>query len=265
MAKAPDPTFEVRFVAPGLHPEEVPLHAVSEALAAIQDIASGRDPLETRHVPQEKSIGLLKVRRGSAVYSCVSRAPDEARRNLKLVGKMVSTLDVPGTEADLMVSAFSPIKTLSLVARNLNCQLEVYPAGNREKPLLTVEAGDFEKLSSRLLLKGDTTVVGTVVRAGGATDMRCLMRVPGRRRLLYCNVENRKLVRQLGQHLYEQIAAVGTAVWIHRSWYILGFTVRSFTQPKIGSATQAIARLRDAGLKAWDNIPNPEDYMKEQS
>lgn len=265
MAKTPAPesTFEVRFVAPGLVPEKIPLHAVSEVLAAIQDLASGRDPFESRQVPPAKAIGLLKVKRGSAVYSCVSQAPDEARQNLKLIGKMLSSLGNSGSENDLMVSAFRPIETLSLVARTLDCRLEVFPANMRSAPAFTIHGDDFEKLSNRLLLKGDTTVVGTVVRAGGATGMRCLMRVPGRARMLYCDVENRKLVRQLGQHLYEQIAATGTAIWIHRSWYIYKFTVRGFTQPKLVDAAKAIDKLRRAGLKAWDSIPNPEAFSKE--
>lgn len=263
MPKAPEPTFEVRFVGTGISPEKIPLHYVSDALAAIQDIASGRDPLETRYVPPDKSVGLLKVRRGSAVYSCISRSPNEARENLRLVGKMVSTLDTSATEADLVVSAFRPIRTLSFVAKSLNCQLEVYPSSGGEAPLLTIHEADYEKLSNRLLLEGEATVIGTVVRAGGATDMRCLMRIPNRTRLLYCNVESRKLVRQLGQHLYEQVAAVGTATWIHRSWYIISFTVKSFSQPRLGSVHQAIGKLRDAGLKAWDTVPNPELYLKE--
>lgn len=262
MTKVPEPTFEIRFVARNIVPEAIPLHAVSEALAAVQDLASGRDPFETRQVPPQKWIGLYKVRRGSAVYSCISRAPDEARQNLALVGKMLSGLDEIGSEDALMVSAFRPIDSLSQVARTVGCRLKVYDSNNRAKPLLEIGADDFERLSSRLLLKGETTVVGTVVRVGGATGMRCLMRVPGRR-ILYCDVENKKLVRELGQHLYEQVAATGTAVWIHRSWYIYEFTVRGFTQPQFGDPKKAIATLRGAGLKAWDNIPNPETYLKE--
>lgn len=265
MAKTPaaTPTFEVRFVAPGLLPEKIPFRAVSEALAAMQDLASGRDPFETRQVPPEKLIGLLKVRRGSAVYSCVSRAPDEARHNLKLVGRMLSNMEGKQKESDLMVSAFRPIEALSSVARSVGCRLEIYPAAKGDDdPIFTIEAGDFERLSSRLLLKGETTVVGTVVRVGGATGMRCLMRVPQRHHLLYCDVADRKLVRQLGKHLYEQIAASGTATWIHRSWHIYDFNLRGFSQPRLGDPTKAIAKLRDAGLRAWDNIPDPDSYLK---
>ncbi len=262
MAKTPEPTFELRFVAPGLLPEQIPFRSVSDALGAIQDLASGRDPFETRQVPQEKQIGLLKVRRGSAVYSCISRAPDEARKNLNLVGKMLSGLDGKYKEGDLMVSAFRPIETLSTVARTIGCRLEVYPAAKKDSPIFAIEAGDFDKLSSRLLLKGEATVLGTIVRAGGATGMRCLMRVPERHHLLYCDVEDRKLVRQLGKHLYEQIAATGTATWIHRSWHIYEFSIRGFTQPKLGDPTKTIAKLRDAGLSAWDSIPDPDAYTK---
>ena len=52
-------TFEVRFVAPDLLPERIPLHAVSNALSAVQDLASGRDPFEEQKVAPEKGIGLI--------------------------------------------------------------------------------------------------------------------------------------------------------------------------------------------------------------
>ena len=48
--KSPELTFERRFVAPGQHPEKIPLEPrVSvETLSAVQAIASGRDPFEMR-------------------------------------------------------------------------------------------------------------------------------------------------------------------------------------------------------------------------
>ena len=90
MAKAPQPTFEVRFVSRDITPEQVPLRAVSDALAAIQDLASGRDSFETQQVPKEKSIGLLKIRRGSAVYGCLAHDPDDAIANLTRVSEFLS-------------------------------------------------------------------------------------------------------------------------------------------------------------------------------
>ena len=93
--------------------------------------------------------------------------------------------------------------------------------------------------------------------------MRCLLRVPGRRRGLYCNVASRQLVRRLGKHLYEQIAATGTATCIHRTWRIYRFTIKDFTQPRLGDPKEAMEQLRNAGLKAWDTIADPGAFIQE--
>lgn len=261
--KKPPLTFEVRFVAQGLVPEEIPLRAVSDALSAVQDLASGRDPAEVPQVPAEKRIALMDVRRGSAVYSCVARTPREATANLASVGAMLSSEGALAIEDERLIAALHPIEALSKVARSVRCHLEVAPIGRHERPLLVVEPDAYDKISQRVLLRGDTTVVGEVERVGGATKMRCLLRVPGRRRLLYCDLESKELVRRLGQHLYERIAATGTAQWIHSTWKIYRFTIRDFSQPKLGDPKKAIAELRSAGLDAWDTIANPEEYMRE--
>ena len=262
-AKKQEATLEVRFVGPGVSPDRVPLRAVSDALAAVQDIASGRDPSETRHVPQEKGIGLVEVRPGSAVYSCVAREPEAARKNLSIVGRLVEHPENGEADGDILIAALRPIEALSQVAKSIGCRVEVDAINGRRKRLLSIDHGAFERVSKRLFLRGDTTVVGQVQRVGGITGMRCTMRVPGRRHALYCDVETREVARQLGQHLYEQIAASGTAVWIHRTWAIYEFTIRAFTQPQLGDPKEAIKKLRKAGLRAWDQIPDPEAYIQE--
>jgi len=133
----------------------------------------------------------------------------------------------------------------------------------RRAELLSIDRDDYQRISDRLFMSGETTVVGTVQRVGGATGMRCLLRVPGRSRILYCDVESEDLVRRLGQHLYEQIAATGTATWIHHSWRIHEFTIRDFTQPRLGNLTEALEDFRNAGLSAWDQISDPAKYIRE--
>ena len=65
---------------------------------------AGEDPFETSHVSVEKSIGLVDVRYGSAVYSCVSQAPDEAKANLAHVGLLLSsTKEEPQMSEDGLV------------------------------------------------------------------------------------------------------------------------------------------------------------------
>lgn len=262
--KRPGPTFTVRFVGEGISPERVPWRAVSETLSAVQDIASGRDPLETRSVPPDKTIGLLNVRRGSAVYSCISHDPVEARKNLQVVGRVLAEEDESATDTD-MVRSLKPIERLSEVAKSLECRLEVALANKPRIPVFTVGRDDFAKLSTRLFLEGETTIIGTVKRVGGQTDMKCALSVPGRRHLLYCDVTGKgtDIIRELGKHLYEEIAAHGTAVWIHSSWHIYKFTIRNFTQPRLGKTSDLVRKLRVAGLSAWDSISDPDAYIQE--
>lgn len=256
----PTPTFEVKF--PDLLPERIPLRAVSDTLSAIQDIASGRDPFEMPQVDPEKSIRLLDVRRSSATYDCIAHAPVEAVRNLGRIGTLLSASD-DSLDSDDLVAALSPLQSLSDISRSLGCRIEVRLSNNGREPLFTIGKEDYKRISKRILLKGETSVAGSVERVGGATGMRCLMRIPNRRKILYCDVASKALVRRLGQHLYENIVASGTATWIHRSWRIVKFTVKDFSQPRIGNPDKAIEALRNAGLKAWDYVADPEASIRE--
>ena len=125
-----------------------------------------------------------------------------------------------------------------------------------------MQQDDFSRISNRLFLTGKTTIIGNVKRVGGATGMKCLLRVPGRRRILYCDLPNRNAARRLGQHLYEDIAASGIATWIHRSWYGYRFVIQDFSQPRIGDTKAAIEQLRKAGLSAWDKISDPDEFIR---
>jgi hypothetical protein len=256
----PTSTFSVRFVADDISPQQVPLRAVSDALAAVQDLASGRDPLVMPKVDPEKAINLVDVKHGSAIYSCLSHAPAEAMVNLALAGSLISTAGE--VHDDSLIAILKPLQRLSDVAKAVKCRLEVI-SSEHDAPLLVVEDKSYESVSKRLFVRGDTTVIGKVERAGGATEMRCLLRVPGRRHILYCGVKSKELVQRLGQHLYEHIAAVGTAVWIHRTWYIYEFTINDFSQPRIGNAREAISRLREAGLSGWDGVEDPEAALRD--
>jgi hypothetical protein len=258
---APRPTFEVRFVGRDISPEKITLRQVNDALSAIQDIASGRDPFEEQSVPAERGIGLVDVSRGSAVFSCVSRAPDEAIRNLTQLGVLLNSFDVNSSngQGDALALALPPIHNLSEVARSVGCELQVRKG---RRTLFTVTSEDYKRISAHMIIKGDTTIVGRVQRVGGATDMKCALRVADRRKLLYCDVNSRELVRDLGQHLYDELVVSGSATWINRTWRLIRFTIKSFEQIKMGEPSQAIQQLREAGLSAWDDISDPEQMIR---
>ena len=252
-------TFEVRFIGGDVSPEAVTLRAVSDSLNAVQDLASGRDPYETRQVEYSKGIGLVDVLRGSAVYRCVSRAPSLAIANLQRTGQLI---DTDNGHSEGLEAILAPIQSLSEVAKLLQCRIEVRRVGNKDI-LLEIDEHVFTRISENVFVEGESTIIGDVKRAGGATGMKCAMRIPNRPHLLYCDVATSSLVRRLGQRLYQTIAAKGDAVWVQPSWRIYRFKITGFTQPKLGDPKKALQALRSAGLDAWDNFDSNKKIAEE--
>ena len=129
--KKAEPTLVVRFVGEGITPAHVPLRTVTDALSAVQDLASGRNRFETQHVPKEKTIGLVDVRAGSAAYFCVPHAPQEAIENLKDVARILIDDEPDDPEGGRLVAAIQPIEDLSEIARTNHCRLEISLSGRR--------------------------------------------------------------------------------------------------------------------------------------
>ena len=159
------PTFEVRLIGPDLSPEVLSLRAVGDVLSAVQDLASGRDPYELRQVPAEKGISLSRVRGGSAVYTCVSRMPSEAKTNLTQVGQLLASMASGTMDDDRLISALRPLELLSEVAKSIGGTIEV-ALTRTANPLFVIVADVFSDISKHLLLSGETTIVGQVLRAG---------------------------------------------------------------------------------------------------
>lgn len=254
-------TFVVKFEGPAMSPRNMPLRSMTAALTALQDLASWRDSFETSKVPPEKAISLVNVREGSACYDCVSLSPTEATANFRRVGQFIVTPEAHQEDDDLG-TVLSPLKSLSHVAKTCGCTVSVWTSGAAGERLLTIDSGVYERVSERAFITGDTTIIGELLRLGGATDVRCVMRVPGRRQLLYCDVEDNNLARRLGQHLYKQIVAKGCARWLNRTWRLVDFKVKEFSTPALGDADEAIRDLRNAGLSHWDSVVDPEALIR---
>jgi hypothetical protein len=158
-----------------------------------------------------------------------------------------------------------PLESLSAIARRLGCPVVVREAGADKEVLARIEPDSYERISERAFLTGATSLCGRVERVGGATKMRCALRVPLRARLLYCKVANAAVARELGKFLYQEVAVTGTARWIRKTWNVVGFTVDSVYQPKAGSLSEAFQALRDAGGQGWDEVNDPQSYLEEVS
>ncbi len=254
--KKPLPTFEVGFE--DVYPEMIPLSVLSRVLSAVRRLASGlEEHEETSAVTSEQEIGLLQVRRGSAVYQF--KAPPQALGYLRVAGQILERPETIGDRDYIL----SPVEELSAVAKSLRCPIVLREPGKEGVVLARIEAASYSTISRRLLISGESAITGKVVRVGGATENKCGLRIPDQSRMLICKVDSAEVARNLGQRLYEEIAAHGTATWLKTTWKIVGFTVKEVFQPKLKSLEETIESLRNAGGKSWDDIPDPAAFIGE--
>ena len=262
--RKPIPVFEVLFDGPGIYPEKIPLGALTQTFSAIRRLAAGSD-LADEEEDQETASGdiirLLDVVRGSAVFRFVGPSPVAALERLRLAGRV---LQKPEEIADNDY-VLGPIERLSAAAKRFDCAIVVRQAGHENSILARIEPNSFETISKRLFISGDTSISGRVERVGGATEMRCVLRVPFQDRLLYCRVSSVEVARKLGDRLYQEVTVQGSAQWLKNKWRIVSLTIHDMRPLKSGSINEALEALREAGGKGWDLIDDPDAYLEEVS
>ena len=269
--KKPNPVFEVCFEGRGLYPENIPLGSLTTALSAIRRLASGSDAPDeeeeeeegqaTQGMPEDGSIRLVEVKRGSAAYRFTAPSSQVSLDHLKDTGRILENPD----EFDGQDFILRPVDLLSAIARRLECSILVRTADKDKAILARIGPNSHERVSEHLFLVGETSLTGRVERVGGATGTRCALRVPSQSRLLYCRVANDEVARQLGNYLYQEVAVTGKARWFRSSWKVVGFTVYSVYQPQPGSLAEAFQALRDAGGHGWDGVADPKAFLEEVS
>jgi hypothetical protein len=263
--KKPLPVIEAIFDGPGLVPESIPLGTLTQALSAIRRLAAGTHG-EDDETDEEIDLGntngviqLLDVKRGSAVYRFVCPKDGSAVDHIKEAGRILDHPDEVG-ENDYVLN---PIGRLSTTAKRLNCRIILKRAGSKNGVLAKIEPESYDRLSESIFITGDTSFTGKVQRVGGATSMRCALRVSFQEKLLFCSVESEEVSRQLGEYLYRDVAVQGHARWIKHTWKVVGFEVKSVTKLDRKPLSDAFQELRDAGGHGWDKIDDPKKHLEE--
>jgi hypothetical protein len=262
--RKPKAILELVFRGPGIVPEKIPIGKVAGALSAVKRLASGEIVGEEDEDEGEDSadpIRLIGLGRGSsAVFSFVGTSPSLAIANLREAGRVLENPDVIGQPNEYVLR---PIKDLSAIARALDCSIILKEVGDSKGVLATIESKSYDRISKSLLLEGETSVTGTVMRVGGATYLRCGLRVSFQRRMLFCRVISPEVARALGNLLYQGAVLRGKAKWWKSSMRIFSFEIQEVNQPKPGSILDGLDAVWDAGLKDWERIDNPDAYLQE--
>jgi hypothetical protein len=265
--KKPSPVFVVAFEGSGIYPERIPLGTLTDTLSAVRRLAGGAEMSEPEEECEEgeeqtahdDSIRLLDVVRGSAVFRFVGPSADSAVTHLRTAGKVLNAPEHIG-ENDYVLK---PVDRLSATARRLGCSIVIRQAAKDSPVLAQIGPTSYDLIAKSVFITGDTAVSGSVQRVGGSTEMRCALRVPFQRRLLFCKVQTAEVARKLGEYMYQDVVARGTARWVKTTWRLVAFTVKSVYQPEQGSLSDALNAIRNAGGHAWDKIGDPSVYLEE--
>lgn len=255
--KKPPAVFEIVFKGGNVYPHKIPFAALSATLQAVQSLAAGEED-ESKEIDTGKSLGLLGVKRGSAVLQFFADSPSDVITNIRGAGELINN----SQRIDDYVYALSAVEKLSAIARGRDCKLILRSATNHRDILARIEPDTYQSLSGRLLVSGETTVIGRVVRVGGATRTRCAIRLPNQDKLIFCSVSSRDLAKKLGRLLYQDVELTGEAQWLRTNWHIRSFSITSFKPPKRESLSDAMDAIWSAGGDAWDSISEPEAFLE---
>lgn len=260
----PTPAFEV--YAPGVFPEKVPLHALSKIFAAVQKLASGSSPSELDLDDEDDEsvdnlFGLLSVNRGSSRYGISNVNPEKSLDNIRAVGRVLNKPDSIGDREFIL----GPIDNLSGISKALKSPILLREPGKDGQVLVSINPDSYENLTSRLFVRGESSLFGEIIRVGGATGRKCAMRISNRSRLLHCKVQNQTLARQLGQKMYEKVTVYGMAEWLKTTWSVIKFNIKSMKHVKRKNPAELIESLRSSGGDGWDEIKDPVAFLNEMA
>lgn len=262
----PSADFTVRLVGPGVKPSAVPFRQLSKTLDAVQRLmdVTGEEEQTNADEAYAVSLQLIGVKSGSAQYRFSSTNPDYTR---SVLAQLQEAIDRPNDH----VWAERPlgvVNALSEVCRAVGpeCHIEIFDAAKQKTHgvLAKIYPETYSKVSQAVFISGSTSVLGKLLRVGGATEMHCHLRVPSQMaKIVVCHVASEELVRDLGPHIYKNIIVHGDAVWWRSDWRIKSINVKAFDVPHVGSIREAFSRIYDAGGYGWDEIDDPAAEIAE--
>lgn len=268
----PSPDFVIRLDG-DIKPWLVPMRSLSRILSAVQRLVDQRDDLEDVEpekpgesiedtVQANRTLQLLTIKAGSANYAVSSENKFATLAVLHETGKSIEAPE----RALWHPATISSLDELSHMASQLGVVIEIRSPGKGKTlgdVIAKIRPETASDVRGRAFRTGHTSVVGELQGVGGATEMKCRIRVRGRNRLLYCGVASNQLIREMGMFIYADVLLSGNAIWYKSNNQLKTLTVTSFSPTKTGSLTDVAKRIRKAGGDVWDRIADPDAYIRE--
>lgn len=263
-AKQPQPDFTIRLVGKGIVPWMVPMGMLARVLGSVQRLIDCMQEPEAEEEEGEVELDeptrlhLIRVKRGSAVYQV---AADE-REVIEAIAQTGRVIQDPDSD-DFNPLILPALERLSQAARNIGCTIEFSRPEKDGEVLATIGPETYGTVAGSAFITGDACIFARIERVGGKTKRGCGLSLADQPQMIHCEVDNEELVRRLGEHVYEYVFVRGSAIWYRRTWRLKTMRIQGFEPPKSGSVQPTLDRVRAAGGYAWDEVPDPEAFVKE--
>ncbi len=240
--------FEIVFAGRELKIDAVRPRDLADMIMAIDEMvtAARSSPSNAGH-----SVAILAVQAGSIRLQGMAVDDDSAEAYRRVAGAVArrdySAIPTPSLEG---------LRRIAHFAGRYRCSAS-FTAGRSSKPIATVDADT--KIPRHAPVFGETTVFGTIIRAGGKSPTVHVELSDGR--ILSCTA-SKKHAKELGAVLYTTVGLRGHATWDPITMRVESFAIKSIEPYRDGSVVDAFAELSKELGGFFTDVEDIDGYVK---
>jgi hypothetical protein len=248
-------SLELHLTGQNLSPGSIRSKDLAELITAVEEMVAAQIIHEHPKIKKESiSVGLENIVPGSIGL--------QFKPNDSLLTSSAALRITEGIKAgkfnQLPNATLQPLRIISAFAKRHHCNAEFYERNGQAK-LLAVITPELE-IPETVFLKGETTLYGKVLRAGGADENHPRIQVRTiTGQLIYCQT-TKKLAKIAAQKLYEQIGLVGTAQWDSETLEIESFFAEKIDDYEDQPITDSFDELSQRFGSQFDAIKDVAAY-----
>jgi hypothetical protein len=248
-----DTPLSLKFEGSDLGPSALRSREIAELITAFEDSIAA---IVLRRSPEIKRdmirVSLVGIQEGSTELSFSPNLPlltISAAQELADAIKRNVFFDLPSAAIEGMRDIVRFVKS-----RNAQARLRIGTTESQVEVAITPYLDVF----STTQLTGFTTLYGDVLRLGGLEPKVEFKPISGR--VLYCPA-SKDVVLRLRDHLYQQVAAEGEAVWDGMTLEVTRFEILDFEPIEVEGMSEGLKELKDQFGHYFDQIDDVDAWV----